>query len=343
MAEHVASKAARLQQVVHLLYRNPAGMATQDLARHCAVTIRTIQRDLKDLEEAGVPLWEEGGRYGVTAGYYLPPVHFTLEEASALYLAARLLARYSDEHNPIVVQSLAKLAGALPETIAGHIHQTINALGYRPDNPTAAEVLRTIALGWATGRKVRIWYQAAGSENVHEYLFSPYFLEPSSSGLSTYAIGYSSWFESMYTFKVERICAAQLTAETFDLPEGFDGAALLQNAWGVMYGPAGEEEVVVLRFSPAVTRRMRESVWHRSQRLDENGGGCVLTVRVAYPLEMKPWIRGWGPDCQVLAPEWLRAEVAEELRRAAEGYGEPGGQNAPRTEPDHVLHAKERP
>ena len=57
-------------------------------------------------------------------------MHFTLEEASALYLAARLLARYSDEHDPVVVQALAKLAGALPEAIAGHIHGTIRALGY---------------------------------------------------------------------------------------------------------------------------------------------------------------------------------------------------------------------
>jgi predicted DNA-binding transcriptional regulator YafY len=83
MEEAVASKSARLQQVVHLLYRNPAGLTTQALARHCGVTMRTVQRDLKDLEEVGIPLWEEAGRYGVVAGYYLPPVHFSLEEDEA--------------------------------------------------------------------------------------------------------------------------------------------------------------------------------------------------------------------------------------------------------------------
>jgi len=326
MEEPMATKAARLQQVVHLLYRNPAGLTTQTLARHCGVTMRTAQRDLKDLEEAGVPLWEEAGRYGVLAGYYLPPVHFTLEEASVLYLAARLLARYSDEHNPIVVQALAKLAAALPEAIAGHIHHTINALGYRPDNPAAADVLRTIALAWATGRKVRIWHQAAGREETREHLFSPYFLEPSNTGLATYAIGQSEPAGRLSTFKVERIQAAQLTDQTFELPEGFDGAALLQNAWGVMFGPAGEEEEVVLRFSPAAGRRVRESVWHASQVLENcPDGGCLLRVRVAQPFEMKPWILGWGPDCKVLEPAWLRAEVADEVRRAAAGYGEDAG------------------
>jgi len=323
MADATASKAARLQQMVHLLYRNPRGLTTLELARHCSVSERTVQRDLRDLEEAGIPVWddEKDGRHGIIEGYYLPPVHFTLEEASALYLAARLLARFSGEHNPIIVQALAKLAGVMPEAIASHVHHTIRALAYRPDNSTFARVLEIIALGWATGRKVRIWHRAAGSESVHDYLFSPYFLEPSSVGYATYAIGYSSWFERVQTFKLERIVNAQLTDETFEIPEEFDGAELLSNAWGVMFGPPGEETEVVLRFTPDVTRRVKESVWHSSQKLETcDEGGCVLRVWVAHPLEMKPFIRGWGPDCEVLSPEWLRTEIAEELRWAAAKY-----------------------
>jgi predicted DNA-binding transcriptional regulator YafY len=323
MEDTAMSKEARLQKIVHLLYRNPLGLSTEELARHCRVTARTVQRDLNDLEAAGIPVWgdEETGRHGITKGYYLPPIHFNLEEASALYLAARLLARYSDEHNPLIVHALAKLAGAMPEAIAAHIHHTIRSLAYRPENRTFARVLEIIALGWATGRKVRIWHQAADSENVHEYLFSPYFLEPSSVGYATYAIGYSTWFNDVHTFKLERIREAQLTRETFEIPEDFNGTELLQNAWGVMYGLLGEETEVVLRFSPAVTRRVKESVWHPSQKLEEcSDGGCILTVQVAHPLEMKPWIRGWGPDCEVLSPPDLRAEVAEEMRQAAEVY-----------------------
>jgi len=322
MEDTMMSKYARLQKIVHLLYRNPRGLTTEKLAEHCGVTPRTIQRDLNDLEAAGIPVWgEEDGRHGITKGYYLPPIHFNLEEASALYLAARLLARYSDEHNPIIMDALAKLAGTMPEAIAAHIHNTIRSLTYRPKNRTFAHVLEVIALGWATGRKVRIWHQAADSENVHEYLLSPYFLEPSSVGYSTYVIGYSTWFNDLHTFKLERIREAQLTEETFEIPEGFDGAELLGNAWGVMFGDQVEE--VVLRFSPEVTRRVKESVWHPSQRMEpSDDGGCILRVWVAHPLEMKPWIRGWGPDCQVLAPEWLRQEIAAEMRRAAEVYGE---------------------
>jgi len=321
--ELTLNKASRLQKPTYLLYRHPRGLTTNELARQCGVTMRTIQRDLKDLEAEGIPVWgpDAGGRHGILSGYYLPPIHFDLQEASALFLAARLLARYSDEHNPTIVHALAKLAGAMPEAVGAHIQHTVTALTYRPDNPTFARVLATIVLGWATGRKVRIWHQASGSEHVHEYRFSPYFLEPSGVGYATYAIGYSDWFEAVQTFKLERIVDAQLTEETFEVPEGFNGAELLRNAWGVMYGPPGEETEVVLRFSPAVARRVKESVWHPSQQLEEGkDGGCTLRVWVAHPVEMKPWIRSWGADCVVLAPGWLRVEIADELRRAAEGY-----------------------
>jgi len=35
---------------------------------------------------------------------------------------------------------------------------------------------------------------------------------------------------------------------------------------------------------------------------------------------MKPWIRQWGPDCVVVSPPELREAIAEEMRRAGEGY-----------------------
>ncbi|HKZ70809.1 MAG TPA: WYL domain-containing protein [Anaerolineales bacterium] len=50
-------------------------------------------------------------------------------------------------------------------------------------------------------------------------------------------------------------------------------------------------------------------------------GGCILTVTVSSTLKMKPWIRQWGKDVIVLAPEELRREIAEEMWEAAQNYG----------------------
>ena len=48
MEDTTMSKAARLQKIVHLLYRNPNGMTTKRIAEHCGVTPRIIQRRVGD-------------------------------------------------------------------------------------------------------------------------------------------------------------------------------------------------------------------------------------------------------------------------------------------------------
>jgi len=325
MAETLVSKKAqRLNLIYNMLMATPKGLTTQELAHRCGVTQRTIQRDLLDLQDEPfrVPLIEEDHRWKVLphSKYILPPVRFELTEAAALFLAARMLSRYADERMPCIESALCKLTAILPSPIAEHIRGIVRALENQPADEAFSQVFATIVMGWALRRKVRIWHQSGSSDNMHEYLLCPYFIEPSGIGYAIYVIGYASFFDDVHTFKLERIRRAELTEEAFEMPAGFDVLALLSTAWGVMYGD--KTQTVALRFSPMVARRVRETVWHPTQEIvEEPDGGCRLTVRVAHPLEMQPWIRGWGAECEVLAPAWLREAIAEDMRRAAEVYG----------------------
>jgi predicted DNA-binding transcriptional regulator YafY len=317
------SKAQRLAKLSHWLYRHPHGLTAAEIARLLGVSTRTAQRDLHDLEDLGVPLWDDAGdppRYGVLEGFYLPPVHLSLDDALALYLAARLLARYADAYDPHITAALGKLATVLPEPLARHIHTTIRDLAAHTEDRAFVTVLGTLALGWATGRKVRIHHLAATSDEETERVLYPYFLEPSATGNATYVMGWVEDLGEMRTFKVERIQSARLLEETFQVPEAFDGPALLRSAWGIMYGE--DTQTVHLRFAPSAVRRLHETVWHPSQRLEgREDGGCDLWVEVAHPEEMAYWIRGWGPQVEVLAPAWLRERMAQEAREMARMYG----------------------
>ncbi|MEM1220796.1 MAG: WYL domain-containing protein, partial [Bacteroidota bacterium] len=68
------------------------------LAEKHGVSIRTIYRDIRTLEQSGVPiLTEEGRGYSLLAGYQLPPIMFTEEEANALITAEKLIRQNKDQ------------------------------------------------------------------------------------------------------------------------------------------------------------------------------------------------------------------------------------------------------
>ncbi len=67
------------------------------LATKFSVSIRTIYRDIKALEQAGVPiLTEEGKGYTLMEGYRIPPVMFTESQANALILAEKIILKNRD-------------------------------------------------------------------------------------------------------------------------------------------------------------------------------------------------------------------------------------------------------
>ncbi len=69
----------------------------QDIADRFNISLRTVYRDIRTLEEAGIPLvGETGVGYSIMDGYRLPPVMFTMEEATAFLTAEKLVEKLTD-------------------------------------------------------------------------------------------------------------------------------------------------------------------------------------------------------------------------------------------------------
>lgn len=313
----------RLNEIERRLARNPRGLTTGELAREFGVDADTIRRDLYELEGQGTGLIKEGWRYVLDHRRSFHRVKLTSDEALALYLAARLLSRHSDEHNPHVVKALEKLADALDTKaplIARHVYQAAAAVRARRVRPQYLEALEALTQGWAEGRKVWLRYRNAESQ-VSERTFAPYFIEPSGVGYACHAIGWDDLKAKMITLKIERIAEAKVTEERFTIPGTFDPQQLLANAWGVIWRDEGAIEVV-LRFAPSANRRIKESTWHHSQKIEDlPDGSCLFTVYVGSTMELKPWVRQWGAAVTVVSPPEFREEIAAEARETARCYG----------------------
>jgi len=72
-------------------------LTSTTLAEKFGVSVRTIYRDIKALEQAGVPILTEDGKgYSLMEGYRVPPVMFTENEANALITAEQLVLKNRD-------------------------------------------------------------------------------------------------------------------------------------------------------------------------------------------------------------------------------------------------------
>jgi proteasome accessory factor B len=317
-------RAARYLKIAMILRdHGDAGISAQDLADRIGVSKRTIYRDIEAMDlDAGLPIWTDKGKFGLEGGAFLPPLALTLHEATTLFLAARMLAKASDEHDTELIGAFVKLAQILPPVLAEHIQATVDAFATTPTNEQFTRVFRVLAEGWANRRVVEIEYDSGvydPSKGSRRTRVHPLAIEPSALTHALYLMGWDEERKARRTFKVERILTAVLTPETFEAPVGYSAAQDLLRAWDVI---ADEEPVsVVIRFSPAVAKRAAETRWHPSQELEpQKDGSLIWRGQVAGMREIRIWILGWGADAEVLEPATLRDEVAAELRRAAALY-----------------------
>lgn len=311
------TKVQRLFQIEALLLAHPEGLSQSEIAKRLNVNRSTVHRYLPDLTQ-NAPVFEEDGRLFIDRKAYLVNLKLNLYEALSLHLAARLLTNRMERHNLHTASLLRKLSLAIDKLtpqFSRHLSLSADVADdtSRFQDPHYISILETVALAWAEGRKVKIWHRHTETNQVYDYIFSVYFIEPYAVGYSIHAVGLREPPGEIRTFNLARIERVELTGEFYLIPEDFDPTELLKQAWGIWYTENDPQEVQ-LRFSPTVANRVLETRWHSSQqtRLEEDGS-LWWKADVAEIKEMIPWIRGWGADCEVLAPASLRSEVIKEI------------------------------
>ncbi|MDT7832832.1 YafY family protein [Flavobacteriaceae bacterium S356] len=87
---------SRLISILTLL-KSKRILTSTELAEKYDVSVRTIYRDIRKLEEAGVPIVTiEGRGYSLMDGYSVAPVQFTEKQANALITAEHLVKQTKD-------------------------------------------------------------------------------------------------------------------------------------------------------------------------------------------------------------------------------------------------------
>lgn len=265
------------------------------------------------------PVPERRGYYRINKEFFVANIRLTPAEMLALYLGGRRLQQQNRTSQKDVASALKKVADALHKPMSHNLVEAAEHILTQEQDERQAAILRTLVSCWIHRRSVHIEHQKLHGQ-VRKYLVSPYQLEPAVWGDGIYLIGYSDYHQGIASFKLSRILRATETTQPYKTPEEFDSHALLQHAWGIWHADQSSEPVK-LKFNKYITPRVKETIWHPSQTIQETvDGGCIWQVEIAEWREMLPWVRGWGSDVEVLKPEEMREEVKKTAVRLSRQY-----------------------
>jgi predicted DNA-binding transcriptional regulator YafY len=224
---------ARVLTILELLQSHER-LTGAELARRLEVDVRTVRNYIQTLVDLGIPVEAERGRYGayrLRAGYKLPPLIFTEDEALALTLSL-LAARQSGlaMTAPAFDGVLAKVERVLPAATRARIQAVEETVAFDTDAiNTAPSGLAVMVLSSAiqNGQRVLLRYRSSRSE-VTQRAFDPYGIAYH-RGL-WYTIGYCHLRGGQRLFRVDRIAHIEMTSETFPPPANFSALEAVQHA-----------------------------------------------------------------------------------------------------------------
>ncbi len=314
------NRAERLTELKRLYIQQ--AFSDQELAERLGVERTTIYKDRIALE-GEYPFVPEGyGRFRIDKTKLISEIKLDVNEALALYLAARRASRQTRTAQKPVASALEKLAAVLKQPMTERLLRSANTVLHQSADAARTDLLSQLTQAWVEQRKITLGYRGLQSSRTTYHPFCPYLIEPSIWSEGTYVIGHSDYFNDVVTLKVERIESIVMSNETFELPKDFDEQQLLKHAWGIWTERGGTPDVVQLRFTDAVAiRRLKESVWHPLEQVEEKEDGCYWSAPVGDWREMLPWVRGWGSACEVLGPVEMRAELIRGVQKMAKVYG----------------------
>jgi len=214
-------------------------MSGSELAGRLEVNIRTLRRYIIMLQDLGIPIEAERGRNGayvLSAGFKLPPMMFTNEEALALTVGLISARRLSLADTDRAVESaLAKLERVMPLDLKSRVRALTETItldqNSAPSTPPSEVILSTMSSAAQLQQRVHIEYHSDQGEDT-ERDFDPY-------GLTYYlqrwyVVGYCHLRQDLRSFRLDRITHIDTINAYFERTEGFDPLAHMMQAIATM-------------------------------------------------------------------------------------------------------------
>lgn len=179
MNDNETSRLSRLTAILLQLQSKRLVTATS-LAAKFDVSVRTIYRDIRALEQSGVPIiTEEGKGYSLMEGYRIPPVTFSEREANALITAEQFVLKNKDaSFIQDYTDAITKIKSVLREGTkdGANLLSDRIAIDQNSSYDRTSNQLSSLQLALTNFNLVKMGYQKADDNEISERIVEPFAL-----------------------------------------------------------------------------------------------------------------------------------------------------------------------
>lgn len=294
-----------------------------ELAERLGVDRRTIRRYITVLEELGIPVTTEHGRYGgymLIAGFKLPPMMFTDEETLAIalgLLAAQQLGLA--ESTPAIASVQAKLERVMPANLKRRVRavsDTTKLILPRVEPSYDHRTLLTLTTAIQSEQGVSFVYQGP------DKLIMPRSMDP--YGLvfrygRWYVSGHCHLRDDLRSFRLDRISAVKMLAQRFTRPRDFDAAEHLSRSFSKM--PRALPVSVLLHTDADTAARVFGFHQTMVDKLQPQEDGLLLTTHTDSYQWFAWWLSHASFPFTVQGPPELKQAIRVQAQRLLDAAG----------------------
>ncbi len=286
-------------------------VSRRQLADTLGVSKRTISRDITALsmfpiceEHEGIDVF-----YSLVRGAKIPSVAFDAEEVAAVLLAeSSVLAALEGspycEHVASAIKKIALLQRDASDRRLRNLPPVFHSSFAKPTSP--GEIQQRLIDAATRRQLVEMNYWTAERDDAQVRTVEPYFVHLHPYGI--HLIGFCRQRQDFLYFDLQCIREFAVLHETF-VARDFDLHSFLETTFDGCRGTPVQD--VHLRIRQPTAGRVRGQFFHASQKVTEVKGALEIRFRAGAPRAIAARVLSLGPDCEVIKPLCLRAEVAK--------------------------------
>ncbi len=307
----------RLERISAILVslQSRSMITARQIAERFGVSLRTVYRDIRVLEEAGIPICGEAGSgYSLVPGFKLPPLLFTTEEAIAFLMAEKLVSNQANTDTFELYRSgMDKIRAVLrtaERNILEDFDQHIQLIEYHnPPKQETSNILQPLLKAILDKKAIIIQYCAAYNNQLTDRSVEPqgiFFMTG-----TWYLLAWCKLRSDYRTFNLSRI--GSLTISDIHFAKEHPSLQCLINTLFCMHST--HKIRIQLHGSDALLRVNWGKYAHGfCDEINENN--CIIQTYKTDSLDyFARWYLSFGDMATILEPEELKTTVKELIER----------------------------